>query len=274
MKFNYSIVSNYPAPLRLGVFIVLLLFLWLPTAIPSFFLFKYDLNLRTIITMGLLYINFIILLFFWNSKVHKVNNWWKLYGLIFTKKNVVELFNGLTVGIFFTFGLFIVEMILGWVVFIRPSQNLFLLVLEGLLSAFGIAFAEELFFRGWLLEELRINYSYRTILISNSLIFATLHFLKPLQEIIRTFPQFPALFLLGIILVEAKTKHNNRLGICIGIHGGLVWGYYILNVGKIIKYTDKASSIFTGIDNNPIAGIMGIIGLLALFFLMKYKKQY
>ncbi|KFF41349.1 MAG: hypothetical protein ucyna2_00771, partial [Candidatus Atelocyanobacterium thalassa isolate SIO64986] len=58
--------------------------------------------------MGLLYINFIILLFFWNSKVHKVNNWWKLYGLIFTKKNVVELFNGLTVGIFFTFGLFIV----------------------------------------------------------------------------------------------------------------------------------------------------------------------
>lgn len=224
--------------------------------------------------MGLLYINFIILLFFWNSKVHKVNNWWKLYGLIFTKKNVVELFNGLTVGIFFTFGLFIVEMILGWVVFIRPSQNLFLLVLEGLLSAFGIAFAEELFFRGWLLEELRINYSYRAILISNSLIFATLHFLKPLQEIIRTFPQFPALFLLGIILVEAKTIHNNRLGICIGIHGGLVWGYYILNVGKIIKYTDKASSIFTGIDNNPIAGIMGIIGLLALFFLMKYKKQY
>ena len=163
-------------------------------------------------------------------------------------------------------------MMLGWVIFVKPSQNLFLLVLEGLLSSFVVAFAEELLFRGWLLEELRINYSSKITLISNSFIFATLHFLKPLQEIIRTFPQFPALFLLGIILVQAKIKHNNRLGICIGIHGGLVWGYYILNVGKIVKYTDEVSSIFTGIDNNPIAGLMGLIGLLVLFSSMKYKR--
>ncbi len=272
MKVNYSIISNYPAPLRLGIFIVLLLILWLPTAIPSFFLLKDDLNLRTIVTMSLLYINFIVLLFFWNNKIHQVNHWWRLYGLTVSRKNIVDLCNGLSIGIFFTFGLFIVEMMLGWVVFVKPSQNLFLLVFEGLFSAFGVAFAEELLFRGWLLEELRINYSSKVTLISNSLIFAILHFLKPLQEIIRTFPQFPALFLLGIILVQAKTKHNNRLGICIGIHGGLVWGYYILNVGRIIKYTDEVSSIFTGIDNNPIAGLMGLIGLLMLFSLMKYKK--
>ena len=272
MKINYSIVSRYPAPLRLGGFIVSLLILWLPTAIPFFFLFKDDLNFRTIVTMSLLYINFIILLFFWNSKIHGISNWWRIYGLTFTKKNIIALLNGLTIGLFFTFGLFFVEMILGWVVFVKPSQNLSSLIFEGLLSAFAIAFAEELLFRGWLLEELKMNYSIKTSLVCNSFIFATLHFLKPLQEVIRTFPQFPALFLIGMILVQAKTKCNNRLGICIGIHGGLVWGYYILNVGKIIKYTGKASLIFTGIDNNPIAGIMGLAGLIILFFLVRWKR--
>ncbi len=273
MKVNFTIIANYPAPLRLGIFIIFLLCLWLPVAIPLYLLLKNDPNLTTIVTMGILYIDFVFLLFIWNKKVYQITNCWRVYGLVFTRNNGIELLKGLSIGLFFTFGLFIVESALGWVYFVKPADSFTRIIFEGLLSALGIALAEELFFRGWLLEELKKDYSLNIAVLSNGFIFATLHFLKPLEEIIRTFPQFPALVLLGITLVWAKIGNSNRLGICIGLHGGLVWGYYILNVGKLVNYTEKVSPIFTGIDNNPIAGVMGLIGLGILSIFIKRKAR-
>ncbi|NJQ97250.1 MAG: CPBP family intramembrane metalloprotease, partial [Hydrococcus sp. CSU_1_8] len=57
-------MSSYPAPARLGIFILALLLSWLPFAIPIYLLFKYDPNLTTILTMGLMFIAFLILLRF------------------------------------------------------------------------------------------------------------------------------------------------------------------------------------------------------------------
>ncbi|MEA5534010.1 CPBP family intramembrane glutamic endopeptidase [Crocosphaera sp. XPORK-15E] len=273
MKVNFTTIENYPAPLRLGIFIFCLLLLWLPLAIPLYLLLKDDPNLTTIVTMGVLYLEFVGLLFIWNKTVYNISNWWQVYGLVFTRKNGIELLNGLSIGLLFTFSLFGLEAILGWVNFVQPSASLIRIVFEGLLSALAIGLAEELFFRGWLLEELKRDYSLKIVVFSNAIIFATLHFLKPLEEIIRTFPQFPALVLLGFTLVLAKWGQGNRLGICIGLHGGLVWGYYILNVGKLFNYTGKVSPIITGIDNNPIAGVMGLIFLGILSFLMSKKFQ-
>ena len=75
--------------------------------------------------------------------------------------------------------------------------------------------------------------------------------------------------LLGYILVVAKRTHKNLLGISIGIHGGLVWAYYIINVGGLVKYNQQVPVWVTGIDNNPIAGVMGLIFLSLLLFLIK-----
>ncbi|MGK7958620.1 MAG: LPXTG cell wall anchor domain-containing protein, partial [Crocosphaera sp.] len=44
-----------------------------------------------------------------------------------------------------------------------------------------------------------------------------------------------------------------------------------LNVGKLVKYTNQVSPLLTGIDNNPIAGIMGLMGLGLLSLLMRRK---
>lgn len=271
MKINFTIIANYPVPLRLGIFIIFLLILWLPVAIPLYLLLQDDPNLTTIVTMAILYLEFIGLLFIWNRKVYKIKFWWRDYGLVFTRKNGVELLNGLTLGLFFTFGLFIIEAIFGWVKFVQPGDNFTRIIFEGLLSALGIGLAEELFFRGWLLEELKKGYSRNIFVVTNGIIFAILHFIKPIEEVIRTFPQFPALFLLGVTLVWAKIGHGNRLGICIGLHGGLVWAYYIINVGKIVDYTGQVSTLVTGIDNNPLAGVMGLIGLGLLSLLMRIK---
>ena len=147
MKFNLTIIANYPVPLRLGIFILFLLILWLPVAIPLYLLLKEDANLTTIVTMAILYLEFIGLLFIWNKQVYKIELWWRDYGLVFTRKNGIELLNGLSLGLFFTFGLFIIEAILGWVKFVPPGNNFNRIIFEGLLSALGIGLAEELFFR-------------------------------------------------------------------------------------------------------------------------------
>lgn len=264
-------IASYPAPARLGIFILALLVLWLPFAFPIYVFLKLDSNATTILTMGLMFVAFLILLFFWSRKVDRNPFWLKQYGLERTSKNGIDLINGLSIGLLLTLSLFLVEAILGWLVIKPASIFLLKIVGEGLLSALGVALAEELLFRGWLLNELAKDYSRNTVLWSVALIFASLHFIKPIKEIILTFPQFPALILLGIILVWARRSCSNRLGICIGIHAGLVWGYYIFNVGKLLEYTGKVPAWITGINNNPIAGLMGILFLSVLAIWMQRR---
>lgn len=222
--------------------------------------------------MGLLLIDFLFLVKLWGKNVHQ-QALFQVYGLRLTRQNGRYLLNGLTIGLLFCLGLFVVEALLGWVEFTQPTGVFLIIVGEGLLSALAIALAEELVFRGWLLDELERDYGKKTGLITSAVIFALLHFLKPISEIMRTFPTFPALVLLGLTLVWAKRKYKGNLGICIGLHGGLVWGYYILNVGQLVQYSGSVSPWITGIDGNPIAGGMGLFFLGVLAFWMARKRS-
>lgn len=265
-------IKTYPAPIRIIFFLLILLMIWLPLALPIYFaLNSDDPNLVSILTMGLLYIEFIILLRYWSKQVHQNCEGLKFYGLVWHRKNGIELLNGLSIGFLFTLLLFIIEALLGWVNFQSPSVNFWRIVAEGLLVGLGIGLAEELLFRGWILNELQRDYKPAIALWSNAILFGGLHFIKPFSEIIRTLPQFPALVILGLTLVWAKWSCSGRLGMSIGLHCGLVWGYYILKVGKLVDYTNTVSPWFTGIDGNPIAGIMGLFFLSMLAGIMKWR---
>ncbi len=267
-------IKDRSVAFRLGAFLVCLLFLWLPFATPIYLIFNSDPNLTTILTMGLLFIVFLLLQIFWGHYIYQKPNILQYYGLVREGKIFLELIYGLAIGYCFCKILFIIEAIFGWVVIQPPSSNIFNLIIEGLISALGIGFAEELVFRGWILTELQRDYSNKTALLVSSGIFAVAHFIKPLSEIIRTFVTFPALFIVGLILVWAKWSKQNRLGLSIGLHSGLVWSYYILNVGEQIKYTEQAPTWVTGIDGNPIAGILGLIflGLLAILMWNSFRR--
>ena len=266
-------IQSYPAPARIGIFILTLLVIWLPFATPIYLFFneKYP-NLTNIITMGLLFVEFIFLVNIWVKYVYNRQNLFKTYGLIWNKKNAKYLIKGLAIGSLGTCTLFVVEAIFGWLEFQQPSDSPIKLIIEGLVSALAIALGEELLFRGWLLDELDRDYRPKTVAGINALVFAILHFIKPISEIIRTIVTFPALILLGLTLVWAKRSHDNFLGICIGIHAGLVWGYYIFNVGEMLEYTDKVPSWMTGIEGNPIAGVMGLLFLSVLAIWMRKKR--
>jgi hypothetical protein len=273
LKINFVRLAQYPAPARLGCFVLSLLLLWLPVAAPIYLLLSRDPNLVTILTMGLLFAAFLLLLRWWGQKVYQQPQLLGRYGLQGTRQNAKELFLGLGVGVLITFSLFGLEGLLGWLVWQPAAIPLPKLILEGFASALGIGFAEELVFRGWLLDELERDYRPRVSLLADAFIFALLHFLKPLREIFRTLPGFPGLLLLGLTLVWAKRGSKGRLGLSIGLHAGLVWGYYIINVGNLVQFSGQVSDWITGVDKNPLAGVIGLVFLSVLAFGMRKRSH-
>lgn len=273
MKINLVNLAQRPAPIRLGCFILALLLLWLPIAAPIYLLVD-DPNLVSILTMVLLYAEFIMLLRLWGQNVYQQPQILWHYGLQFTRRNGVELLCGLVLGIINITILFGLQGLLGWLVWQQPQVFLLKIVLEGFIVGLGVGFAEELLFRGWLLDELERDYSNSVALWTDAVVFAALHFIKPLEAIIYTLPQFPALVLLGLTQVWGKRWRRGRLGLPIGLHGGLVWGYYIINVGGLIKYSGQVPDWVTGINQNPLQGVMGValMSILALWMRRRYLK--
>ncbi|BAW97196.1 CAAX amino terminal protease family protein [[Synechococcus] sp. NIES-970] len=218
--------------------------------------------------MGLLFAEFLLYLPFWVKRVHGEMKPLRRFGLVWQPPNAVDLIIGLAYGLGFTWALLIFEDLLGFIDLIPPTTALTRIVIEGALSGLGVALAEELVFRGWIYDEFDRDYGPQASLWGSALLFAALHFLKPLPEMLRTLPVFPGLTLLGLTLVWAKRSRSGRLGKPIGIHGGLVWGYYIFNVGGLIQYKEGVSPWLTGIDGNPLGGLWGILFLVVLAGLM------
>lgn len=279
MKPKLPNLACFPVPVRLVAFLLVLALLWLPIAAPIALLVP-DTNVVTIATMSILLVEFLVIVRYWGERVHGDARIFQTYGLVRSPQTGRELLAGLGLGLGCLGLVFGVQGQLGWIEW-QPVSLLFLLkvTLEGLLTGLGTGFAEELVFRGWVLDELKRDYSARTALWGSSLIFAVLHFIKPISEIIRTFPQFPGLFLLGLSLVWAKrsTRDLNhpygRLGLPIGLHAGLVWGYYIIQVGRLATYNANVPEWLTGIDKNPLAGTVGLIVLTVLAGLMQWRSK-
>ena len=154
---------------------------------------------------------------------------------------------------------------------VRISPNVFI---NCILLIIGVGFAEELIFRGWLLEELKNQFGLRKALIFQGSIFSMVHigFDIPLWQMISI---LLGLFTLGILLALIRLKDNNSLWGCIGMHGGLVGGWFIANNGLI--EISKGAPIWLvgpGITNtNPLGGIFGITLLICFcsFYFLKLK---
>jgi threonine/homoserine efflux transporter RhtA len=86
-------------------------------------------------------------------------------------------------------------------------------------------------------------------------------------------PQFAGLVLLGLALVWAKQSRHGRLGLAIGLHAGLVWGNYIINAGQLVQYSGQVPAWVTGIDKNPLAGMMGLLFLSGIALRMRQAAK-
>ena len=253
---------------------------WLPMAL-LIAVWSRDANQTTLWAMALLFLGFLTLISRWGRWLHQEPQIFRTYGLGFGPESRRELLLGFGVGLGSLLLLFCLYGLLGWLNWQMPSLALGRVALEGLLMAMGVGLAEELVFRGWILDELERDYRAPVALWGNSLCYASLHFIKPLPEVSRTFPQFPGLVLLGLILVWMKRSTQGqrrttvslltrpgRLALPIGFHAGIVWGYYLFNVGGLAKLDQTVPEWLTGIDGNPLAGAMGLLclGVLAFYW--------
>lgn len=223
-------------------------------------------------TIVLLYGEFIYLLRFWGQRVYQRSRPLKYYGLQITAKNLRSLLIGLSLGLLSLLSLFGLEGGLGWLIW-KESASLPQVAVEGWAIALGFGFAEELLFRGWLLDELEQDYRPQAALWICSVLFALLHFIKPIGAILQSWPQFFGLLLLGLTLVWAKRLCQGRLGLAIGLHAGLVWGIYIINVADLVSYSGRVPAWVTGIDQNPLAGLMGLLFLGCIAFILERLNQ-
>ena len=135
----------------------------------------------------------------------------------------------------------------------------------------GVGFAEELIFRGWLLEELKKQFGLKKAIIGQAFIFSIVHigFDLPFLQMLSI---LSGLFLLGILLSLIRLKDKNSLWGCIGLHGGLVGLWFITNNG-LLEISKNSPKWLVGpgtINTNPLGGIFGI-SLMAIFCFLNFR---
>jgi uncharacterized protein len=258
-------LSKLPAWRRMGVFLLTLALLGLPVVLVLSWWVRGPVQIGAlriqdapqIFPFVALYGIFIVLLRWWGKRVHGAANPLEYYGWVWSKLQWRRLVAGLIVGYTFVLLMYLVQSFLGWVVWQEPGRSILPLIFEGAVMALFIGAVEELLFRGWMLGELRRDYGPRLAFFVDSGIFALLHCLRPWYETGQGF----ALFLLGVVLCLARLA-GGGLAYGIGIHSGLVWLNYVLTVGGLVRATERVPDWVTGIDRNPLAGLLGV-GMMA-----------
>ncbi|MGD1854215.1 MAG: type II CAAX prenyl endopeptidase Rce1 family protein [Leptolyngbyaceae cyanobacterium] len=251
---------------RIVAFFGALLILWLPFGLLTYglgALFGHSQATDTLAVVTL-YGCFIGNAWIWGRWIHRWQRPFYTYGLVADGRFVGNLAIALPVGFSLVCLLFGAQVLLGWAEsYPRPLAAI---ALEGLAVGLGVGLAEEVLFRGWLLAELQIGLPRSQAIFWSSVIFAIAHFIKPLPEILQTSPQFLGLVLLGMLLAAARHislgSRFTSLGLPIGLHAGLVWGYYIVDVADLVVPSSQVPAWVTGIHGNPLSGVLGI-GILA-----------
>ncbi|MEM8610530.1 MAG: CPBP family intramembrane glutamic endopeptidase [Cyanobacteria bacterium P01_H01_bin.105] len=266
----YRRLAHGPLIRRIIVFFVALLLLWAPFALVFYGVgyWTETAQLASALALVALYGCFVGHAWYWGRWGHAWAKPFRFYGLVFCRRFAGDVVCALGCGFGLVCFLFGTEVLMGWAtVYPKPLATI---ALEGLVVGLGISFAEELLFRGWLLSELQTGMPRFRAIVWSSMIFAIAHFIKPLSEILRTSPQFFGLLLLGLILGCWRYVHRlkpfSSLGLPIGLHAGLIWGYYIVDVADLIVPSGRVSEWVTGIHGNPLSGALGvfILGILAI----------
>ena len=141
---------------------------------------------------------------------------------------------------------------------------------NAVLLCLGVGFAEELIFRSWLWTELQEMIGSRRAAWAQAGIFSLVHTrfnlgLGAMGGLLI------GLFLLGMVLARQRQSDRGSLWGCIGLHGGLVAGWFLLQSG-LLELSPNAPSWVVGPGGNapnPLGGAVGIISLLILLLIQR-----
>jgi len=235
-----------------------------------FYIFNRDISsdnlsiIGTIITFFL----FLSLLPSWGRIRWKTNHLWLSIGLDFKNKyRSIKIFLN---GFYFSFCLLLLFCIFvylfGW---IEGFSHIKLVELfNSILLIVSIVLAEEIIFRGWLMEELVLLFGLRRGIIFQSAIFSIAHFRSDIG-FLPLIPFLTGLFLFGLVLTLRRIIDRGSLFGCIGLHGGLVGIWYLFDSGLVVFSSDTPYYLLgpSKYMVNPIGSIIGIVILsITIFF--------
>jgi len=149
-----------------------------------------------------------------------------------------------------------------------------IILLNSIVLGLGVGFAEEIIFRGWLLEELKFEYGTKISIALQAIVFSFVHDLS--NEIFwNKVGLCLGFILLGIFLSLVRIRDKGSLWNCIGIHGGLVGIWFFINNG-LIEFKENTPSFlagpFTQNVPNPIGSFSAILILLLLCIFYAVKS--
>jgi len=237
-----------------------------------FFLFNKDIGSNTLSIIGTIitFTLFLIVLPSWSRIRWKTNNIWLSIGLDFRNKlrSFKIFFSGFIFSFFLLFIFCLFIYLCGWI----DSFNYikFGALLNAILLIISIVLAEEIIFRGWLMEEMVLLFGLKRGIIFQSAIFSLAHFRSDIG-LVALIPFLTGLFLFGLVLTLRRSRDNGSLLGCIGLHGGLVSIWYLFDSGMIIFSIDTPYYLLGPSRNmvNPIGSVIGIIILLITIFFQR-----
>jgi hypothetical protein len=199
------------------------------------------------------------------------------------KKAIIDILTGIIItfimmGLIFVFGLTI-----KWITF-----ESFAWQADGLIYSFGqiivwwilfilVAWQEELFSRGYLLQNLKDGINLLWAVVISSLAFAMLHIFNPGASWVSTL----GIFLAGLFLAFGYVM-TKQLWLPIGLHlgwnlfEGVIFGFPVsgLNTYAMIKIRVSGSPLWTGGSFGPEAGLVIIPALLLGTWLIYIYARY
>jgi membrane protease YdiL (CAAX protease family) len=148
------------------------------------------------------------------------------------------------------------------------------LLANALALGLGVGFAEELLFRGWLWGELAFHLGARRGALAQALVFSLVHARLDLGWV-GLLGLLGGLGLLGLALALRRRADGGLLWGAVGLHGGLVGGWFALQQGALVIRADAPPWLVGpgGATPNPVGGLLGWLGLAGLAMLLARPRR-
>ena len=239
-----------------------------------FYLFNRNINSNDLSIIGTIitFFLFLIILPSWARFRWKTNNVWLSIGLDFENKfRALKIFSN---GFLFSFSLLLSFCLFiylsGWVDSVNYIK--FGALLNAVFLIISIVVAEEIVFRGWLIEEMVLLFGLKRGIIFQSAIFSLAHYRSDIG-LFSLIPFFIGLFLFGLVLTLRRTIDKGSLFGCVGLHGGLVSIWYLFDSG-MLNFSPDVPYFLLGPSLNMVNPIGGIIGIAILFVTIFFQRRH
>ncbi|KAJ8486079.1 hypothetical protein OPV22_018564 [Ensete ventricosum] len=265
-------ISKRPLLQRVIWFGCMALVLWSPVVVPLFPTLVQSWTTKTsnkfaeyACVLGL-YASSMILVVLWGKRIRGYDNPLEQYGLDFTAARALGFMKGLVGGMAIVMSIHSINGLLGYaslacpsfsplfqadpVLLLKSFVNMLLQGVRGIITAAGIALAEELLFRSWLLEEVAVDLGYYRAIVISGIAFSLIH---------GSLPSVPGFLLLSLALFGIKQRSQDKIYVPIGIRSGIMFTNFTLQTGGLIRY--KLGTPPWLISTHPLHPFDGVVGL-------------